>query len=238
MSLSIKHKIQGLNWQPILSELNHHGYALIPSFMSKMLCEHLIKGYLSNQGYRKKVEMQPSNFGFGEYKNWDYPLPELIQTLRETLYQKLVPVANTWMQSLNINTRFPDLLPSLQAQCVANGQLIPSSLILKYPEGGYINLHQDIYGKVYFPLQAIIPLNQKDEDYLGGTFVLTKQGMSGQTKAIELAPKRGDMLIFTTNFKPEMGVKGYYKVKVKHGVKEVLGGERYAMGIIFHDATH
>lgn len=236
MSLSIKNQIQVLNWQPITAELNNQGYVIIPNFLTKRLCENLIDGYDNSHGYREKVEMKLYHFGFGEYKNWNYPLPELVQTLQEGVYQQLVPVANNWMQSLNINTRFPDLLHSLKAQCVANGQLIPSSLILKYPKGGFINSHQDLYGKVYFPMQAIIPLNQKDEDYSGGDFVLTQQHVCGKTKAIELAPKRGDMLIFTTNFKPVKGLKGYHKVSMKHGVSEVLSGERYAMGIIFHDA--
>jgi hypothetical protein len=65
---------------------------------------------------------------------------------------------------------------------------------------------------------------------------LTQQIQRAQSKAIVLKPKKGDMLIFTTNFKPEKGIKGYYRVNMKHGVSEVHNGERYTFGIIFHDA--
>jgi hypothetical protein len=44
------------------------------------------------------------------------------------------------------------------------------------------------------------------------------------------------MLIFTTNFRPIKGNKGYYRAMMKHGVSEVHSGERYTLGIIFHDA--
>ena len=65
---------------------------------------------------------------------------------------------------------------------------------------------------------------------------MTKQVPRAQSKAVVLKPKKGDMLIFTTNFKPEKGAKGYYRVNMKHGVSEVRSGERYTLGIIFHDA--
>lgn len=47
---------------------------------------------------------------------------------------------------------------------------------------------------------------------------------------------RGDMVIFTTNFRPMKGVKGYYRVHMKHGVSEIQSGHRHSLGIIFHDA--
>jgi len=46
------------------------------------------------------------------------------------------------------------------------------------------------------------------------------------------------MLIFTTNFRPKKGVKGYYRVNMKHGGSEIQAGERHTLGIIFHDALN
>jgi uncharacterized protein len=51
-----------------------------------------------------------------------------------------------------------------------------------------------------------------------------------------LTPGKGDMLIFTTNFRPVKGSKGYYRASMRHGVSEVHDGERYTLGVIFHDA--
>jgi len=109
-------------------------------------------------------------------------------------------------------------------------------LILKYEKGGYNTLHQDLYGSVYFPLQAVLFLNEPGVDFTGGEFVLTQQLPRAQSKAIVLNPSKGDMLIFTTNFKPVKGSRGYYRSTIKHGVSELHSGHRYTLGIIFHDA--
>ena len=110
-------------------------------------------------------------------------------------------------------------------------------MILKYGKGGFNTLHQDLYGDVYFPIQMVLFLSDPETDYSGGEFVLTQQVPRSQSKAIVLKPNKGDLLIFTTNFKPERGTKGYYRTVMKHGVSELHDGERYTLGIIFHDAT-
>jgi hypothetical protein len=79
-------------------------------------------------------------------------------------------------------------------------------------------------------------LNEPDDDYTGGEFVLTQQIPRAQSKAIVLRPSKGDMLILTTNFRPLKGSKGYYRVQMKHGISEVHNGDRHTIGIIFHDA--
>lgn len=180
--------------------------------------------------------MERYRFGLGEYKYFNYPLPDLIQTIRKTIYPSLAPIANYWMKVLNIDTKFPDTFQELQARCHANNQLKPTVLILKYGKGGHNTLHQDLYGDVYFPIQTVLFLNKPDEDFTGGEFVLTQQTPRAQSKVIVLKPKKGDMLIFTTNFRPVKGSKGYYRVNMKHGVSEIQSGERHTLGIIFHDA--
>jgi hypothetical protein len=44
------------------------------------------------------------------------------------------------------------------------------------------------------------------------------------------------MLVFTTNFRPIKGTRGYYRANMKHGVSEIKSGERHTLGVIFHDA--
>jgi uncharacterized protein len=79
-------------------------------------------------------------------------------------------------------------------------------------------------------------LNEPDVDCTGGEFVLTQQIPRAQSKAIVLKPRKGDMLIISTNFMPIKGSKGYYRAQIRHGVSEVHSGKRHTLGIIFHDA--
>jgi hypothetical protein len=233
----IEEKIGTINWQTVEEEMHKKGYTIVPKLISDEQCESLINLYDEPIGYRKTVVMERYRFGLGEYKYFDYPLPQTIQTLRDKIYPKLAPIANLWMKVLKIDKQFPNTLMELQQDCHNNNQLKPTPLILKYSKGGFNTLHQDLYGEVYFPIQTAVFLNEPDVDFEGGEFVLTQQTPRAQSKAIVLKPKKGDMLIFTTNFRPIKGAKGYYRVKMKHGVSELLSGERHTLGIIFHDAT-
>ncbi|MDO5981601.1 2OG-Fe(II) oxygenase [Flavivirga spongiicola] len=228
--------IEAIDWNKMAVDIHEKGYAIVPKFLSGMLCQELKSLYENEKGYRKTVVMERYRFGLGEYKYFDYPLPKTIQILREQMYPKLVPIANLWMKVLKIDRRFPTTFSELQQQCHDNNQLKPTTLILKYGKGGFNTLHQDLYGDVYFPLQTVLFLNEPDVDFSGGEFVLTQQIPRAQSKATVLQPKKGDMLIFTTNFRPVKGTKGYYRVNMKHGVSELHNGERHTLGIIFHDA--
>ncbi len=86
-------------------------------------------------------------------------------------------------------------------------------------------------------MQAALFLNEADEDYPGGEFVLNEQVPRAQSKAIVMRAKRGDMLILTANFRPVLGRRGFYRANVRHGVSEVTSGERHTLGVIFHDAV-
>jgi uncharacterized protein len=234
--MTIQERITAVNWQRVTEDMHDRGYAVISDFLSGADCEELIANYNQKEIYRKTVVMERYRFGLGEYKYFSYPLPPVIQSIRESLYPRLAPIANLWMKVLGIEKQFPDSFMALQKLCHAAGQLQPTPLILKYGKGGFNTLHQDLYGEVYFPIQAVMFLNQPDQDFTGGEFVLTQQTPRAQSKAIVLKPSRGDLLIFTTNFRPVKGTKGHYRVNMKHGVSEVHSGERHTLGIIFHDA--
>jgi hypothetical protein len=233
---TIQAKLASINWQSITEEMHQKGYALIPYLLTKEQCEELIGNYTQWHFYRRTVVMERYRFGQGEYKYFTYPLPELIQTIRSTLYPHLASIANSWMKMLNINKQFPLSHQELLQQCQGNNQYKATVLILKYGKGGHNTLHQDLYGEVYFPIQTVLFLNEPEEEYAGGEFVLTEQVPRAQSKVIVLKPRKGDMLIFTTNFRPVKGVKGYYRANIKHGVSEIHSGERHTLGIIFHDA--
>lgn len=233
----IEQKIATFSWNQIAEDLNTKGYTIIPQFFSDTECKNISGLYDNPSLYRKTVIMERHRFGLGEYKYFTYPLPDTISSVRKTIYPYLSAIANLWMKALNIDTVFPSQLETLHEQCRSNDQLKPTVLILKYGKGGFNTLHQDIYGDVYFPMQAVIMLNEPGKDYTGGEFVLTEQIPRAQSKAIVLKPGKGDMIIFTTNFRPAKGNKGYHRVNMKHGVSEVHSGKRMALGIIFHDAV-
>lgn len=234
---TIMHQSSEVKWDQVEESLHDRGYALVSNYLEPDMCDALKELYDRKEGYRKTVVMERYRFGLGEYKYFDYPLPGAIQELREGLYPHLVPVANLWMKALNIKKVFPQTHQELIDQCKEQHQLKPTPLILKYGKGGFNTLHQDLYGEVYFPLQAVLFLSDPDTDYQGGEFVMTQQTPRAQSKAIVLRPKKGDMVLFTTNFRPVKGTKGYYRVNMRHGVSELHHGERYTLGIIFHDAV-
>lgn len=233
---TISERLATVDWDQLTATMHEKGYAMVRDLIPETVCNDLIHQYNNESLYRKTVVMERYRFGLGEYKYFEYPLPDFIHELRTSVYEKLVPIANLWMKALQIDRRFPEKHQELQELCKANNQHKPTVLILKYNQGGFNTLHQDLYGDVYFPIQMVVFLNESGEEYTGGEFVLTEQIPRAQSKAIVLQPKRGDILIFTTNFRPVRGTKDYYRVAMKHGVSEVRSGKRYTMGIIFHDA--
>ncbi|MEP7108629.1 MAG: 2OG-Fe(II) oxygenase [Ferruginibacter sp.] len=233
---NIQSKLTAVNWQVVTAQMNEKGYAILPGFLSNDQCGELIRNYDNATLYRKTVVMERYRFGSGEYKYFNYPLPGIIQTIKENVYPQLAPIANGWMNALKTGKKFPVTFEELQKLCHSNLQINPTALILKYGKGGHNTLHQDLYGEIFFPIQLVLFLNEPVEDYTGGEFVLTQQTPRAQSKAIVLQPKRGDMLLFTSNFRPVKGNKRYYRVNMKHGVSEVLDGNRHTLGIIFHDA--
>lgn len=226
----------GIDWPAAIDELDERGFAVVSHTLSTEICDELIAGYDTPGLYRKTVVMERHRFGLGEYKYFDYPLPDLVRSIRESVYPKLAPLANIWMERLNLETRFPTDLGSLRDLCQKHGQTKATPLILKYGKGGFNTLHQDLYGEIYFPMQLAFFLNEPSADYTGGEFVMTEQAPRSQSKAIVLSPKKGDIIIFTTSFRPVRGVRGYYRATMRHGVSEILNGERHTLGVIFHDA--
>lgn len=236
MSRSVEERLAATDWQQAAETLHARGFVVLPKFLQDNECYDLINNYSNAALYRKTVVMERYRFGLGEYHYFSYPLPDLIQQIREKLYPRLVPVANLWMNALGISRQFPARHHELLEHCRVHGQSLPTALILKYGKGGFNTLHQDLYGDVYFPMQAVVFLNEPGKDYTGGEFVLTEQVPRAQSKALVLKPGKGDLLVFTTNFRPVKGSKGYYRANMRHGVSEIEAGERHSLGIIFHDA--
>jgi uncharacterized protein len=232
-----KNMTNAMNWNPHYDSLNETGRAVIQGVLSPEECGQIKGFYEDAHMYRNVISMERYRFGKGEYKYFSYPLPPAIQGLREQLYEPLAPLANHWMKALGIGQVYPEVHADFIKHCQAKGQSRPTPLILKYGAGGFNTLHQDLYGEVYFPFQAVLVLSQQGRDFEGGEFVMTEQVPRAQSKAHVTSLNQGDAMIFTTNFRPVKGARGYYRAAMKHGISEVRTGERYALGIIFHDAS-
>jgi len=234
---NIIQNIENIDWQDIAKKMHQNGYAIVPKLLSDEQCALLKADYHNSNLYRKTVVMARHRFGLGEYKYFNYPLPNLINAIRTSIYPKLAPIANDWFKALKIDLSFPLHHATFLEKCHENGQQKATVLILKYGKGGFNTLHKDLYGDIYFPIQIAFALDEPDLDFTGGEFVLTQQVPRAQSKAIVLKPQKGDMLIFATNFKPQKGTRGYYRIQMKHGVSEITSGKRHTLGIIFHDAV-
>lgn len=230
-------KLNNVNWDDARASLDARGFVRIPSVLSEDDCSEMISLYSREQLFRSTIDMKRYRFGQGEYKYFNYPLPEIIQSVREGFYPELVPVANDWMNRLGEDANFPDTLGEFLARCHAKGQLRPTPLILRYEVGGYNTLHQDIYGDVFFPFQIVFMLTQPGKDYEGGELVFVEQLPRAQSRAEVILAEVGDAVIFTTNFRPVKGSRGFYRARMKHGVSSIKKGIRFTMGVIFHDAN-
>lgn len=231
-----QNRIYDIDWTKVEEELNEMGYSVLTNVLKEQECSNLVSDYVEEKFYRSRVIMARYNFGRGEYKYYSYPLPELIQDLRSELFEGLSLTANNWSRHLRKERSYPKRLKDYLEYCAQRGQGKPTPLILKYGKGDYNCLHQDLYGEEIFPLQVAICLSEPDTDFTGGEFVLTHQRSRMQSVVDVIPLRKGDAVIFPVRDRPVLGKRGYFTVKMKHGVSKVRSGDRYVLGIIFHDA--
>ena len=224
-------------WPELLTGLDERGYAVLPGLLGARECRSVAALYADEAAFRSRVVMARHNFGRGEYKYLRYPLPLLVAELREALYPPLAPFANHWHERLHLEPRFPARLDAYLARCHAAGQQRPTPLILKYEAGDYNCLHQDLYGELVFPIQATVLLSKPGEDFTGGEFLLVEQRPRMQSKGEIVPLGQGDAVLFAVNSRPVAGTRGDYRVTMRHGVSRLLSGQRFTLGIIFHDAA-
>jgi len=48
--------------------------------------------------------------------------------------------------------------------------------------------------------------------------------------------EQGEAVIFTTRHRPVASARVHYRANMRHGVSRLLSGERYTLGVIFHNA--
>ncbi|PNB48364.1 proline hydroxylase [Pseudomonas sp. GW456-12-10-14-LB2] len=237
MSPSPASPLDALDWIALEQQLDQDGCAVIRTLLRPDTCDRLSALYPHSEPFRSQVIMARHGFGRGEYKYLRYPLPPAVERLRSALYPRLVPLANRWHKRMGLPERFPERHSEFLERCHAAGQLRPTPLLLQYGPQDYNCLHQDLYGEHVFPLQVAILLSAPGADFTGGEFVMTEQRPRMQSRPLVMDLRKGDALIFAVNQRPVKGVRGDYRVTMRHGVSRLHSGTRHTLGIIFHDAT-
>lgn len=225
-----------IDWQVLGEQLDGAGYAVISGLLDARACGQYVDAYADAAYYRSRVVMERHRYGRGEYQYFGYPLPDALQGMRTDLYQPLARIANRWYEAMGMSARFPQQHAEFIARCHGAGQMRPTPLILRYCEGDYNCLHQDLYGEHVFPLQAAILLSRPGVDFIGGEFVLTEQRPRMQSRVEVVVLAQGDAVIFPVSQRPVNGARGVYRVSMRHGVSRLRAGQRHTLGIIFHDA--
>lgn len=232
----IADRVAVLDWDAIGTQLDSFGCATTGPLLTSDECAGLSGRYDEDAIYRSRVVMARHGFGRGEYKYFSYPLPDVVASLRISLYPPLAEVANRWNEQMGLEQRYPAEHAAWLKCCHAAGQVKPTPLLLQYGAGDYNCLHQDVYGELVFPLQVAFLLSRLGEDFSGGEFVLTEQRPRMQSRAEVVSLRQGEGVIFPVHHRPVQGTRGVYRVNMRHGVSRLRGGRRHTLGIIFHDA--
>ena len=230
-------RIGAVDWPCVSADLDGQGWSIIDRLLTPPECRAIAGLYTDDGCFRSRVEMVRHGFGRGEYKYFAYPLPAIVAELRISAYPHLAPIANRWHEAMRLEARFPPTHAAFLARCHAAGQLRPTPLVLRYGDGDYNCLHQDLYGEHVFPLQLTVLLSEPGEEFTGGEFVLTEQRPRMQSRAMVAPLRLGDAVVFAVRHRPVRGSRGSYRVALRHGVSTLRSGRRHALGIIFHDAT-
>jgi uncharacterized protein len=234
---AIGDRVATLDWARIEGDLDAQGYATTGVVLRASECAELIALYGNRERFRSRVVMERHRYGVGEYKYFARPMPPIVEELRVAMYRKLVATANRWSERMRSRASYPASLAEFLKVCAARGQTKPTPLMLRYEQGGYNCLHQDLYGEVAFPLQFTCALSRRGRDFEGGELLLVEQRPRAQSRGEAIALDEGEGIIFANRYRPAAGARGYHRVNMRHGVSSIRSGVRYAMGVIFHDAA-
>lgn len=234
---NLSQQIAALNWAALTTSIDELNYAITAPLLSPEHCADLAALYGQAPMFRSTIVMSRYGFGRGEYKYFAEPLPALVQTLRQALYPPLAQIANQWATQLGLPASWPDQHETLRQQCHAAGQTRPTPLMLRYGPGDYNCLHQDLYGDIHFPLQAVIMLDRPGVDFDGGVLTLVENRPRMQSRCETVPLAQGQVAIIPVRERPRVGTRGPYRTQIRHGVSSVHRGLRRTLGIIFHDAA-
>jgi hypothetical protein len=230
-------RVAAADWAAARTDLEAYGCGLIGPLLTPQETDAIAAQYGDDARFRSTIDMRRYRFGEGEYRYFAEPFPAAVAGLREALYPRLLPIAREWWARLGRDAPWPDTLPEWLAACHAAGQTRPTPILLRYGAGGWNALHRDLYGELVFPLQVVINLSRPGVDHTGGEFLLYEQRPRAQSRATATLIPHGHGLVFTTRDRPVRSARGWSAAPVRHGVSVVRSGQRFTLGLVFHDAT-
>jgi uncharacterized protein len=229
-------RVAAADWETVAAELGEHGCALLPRLLTPAECAGLAGLYDEPRHFRATIDMARHRFGSGQYRYFAAPFPEPVDALRHALYERLLPIARDWYTRLGRAAEWPGTLDEWLDICHAAGQTRPTPILLRYASGDWNALHRDLYGDKVFPLQVVINLSEPGTDHSGGEFLLVEQRPRAQSRGTAVLIPGGHGLVFTTRDRPVASARGWSAAPVRHGVSTVRSGQRYTLGLVFHDA--
>ncbi|HEY9339678.1 MAG TPA: 2OG-Fe(II) oxygenase [Kribbella sp.] len=229
-------RVSGADWDAVAAEVDDLGCALLPQLLTPAECARIAGMYDDVQRFRATIDMARHRFGEGQYRYFDRPFPEAVESLRQALYPRLLPIARDWYAKLGREAEWPDALDEWLDRCHQAGQVRPTPILLRYGAGDWNALHRDLYGDKVFPLQVVINLNDPGADHTGGEFLLVEQRPRAQSRGTSTLIPQGHGLVFTTRDRPVKSARGWSAAPVRHGVSAIRSGQRHTLGLVFHDA--
>ena len=230
-------RVAAADWPAVTAELDTVGGAVIAPLLTDSECVALRAAYPEDHRFRATIDMARYRFGSGEYRYFDRPYPEAVEGLQQALYPRLLPVAREWAHRMGREAPWPDGLDEWRARCHAAGQTRSTAILLRYRTGDWNALYRDLYGELVFPLQVVINLSSPGVDHDGGEFLLVEQRPRAQSRGTSTLLPQGHGFVFTTRDRPVRSARGWSAVPVRHGVSTVHSGERFTLGLVFHDAA-
>jgi hypothetical protein len=203
--------------------LRSQGWVRIPGALRKRDCDALLSAARPD-AFVKTNHMTPRGLGRGAYHVWAEPIPEPANSLRLALYERLACCAEPHFSDL------PATLAAFHERCKAKGQTRPSSILLSYGNDGVNYLHQDRYGPVFAPYQAVVLLSQRGLDYEGGAFEWVEEPARRPKRPSRIPADQGDVILFAG----EKVRREDEWVPVRHGMTPITAGHRWALGLVFH----
>jgi hypothetical protein len=243
---ALAQRLSAQDWPVLAEQFTRDGCVLINELVDASSCAHLRDMFDDDSLFAKTVVMDRPEFGLGAYRYFQAPIPDLVDGLRRAVYPHVARIANHWQELLEDAERYPEDWASFQEQCRQAGQTKSTPILLKYGAGGFNGLHRDLRGTVFFPIQlavivsprideAMDPLASDPHGFHGGEFLFCDVPEGKKSRRRTISAGLGDAGLFCTRDRL-IEVGGVYGLQpVKHGVATIVAGERFVLGVPFHE---